>query len=421
MTRLDAWLEGEFVGQFIFDDHGPAAFEYADDAPDTPISLSLPRDRPATRNAAANFLENLLPDHATTRARMATVYSAPSTDTADLLSVAGGDIAGGLVLLPEGASPPLRNFARLNPALDRDIADRINSIKLDPDAWVPRDTPARFSLAGTQGKFALAAVDDDWYWSSASLPSTHIFKPGRPSLRNVEAAEVAALTLASAVGVTAPEARVFTVDDQTAFMVSRFDRVEGNILARRLHAEDLAQATGHGPDDKYGISAKQIVALLGTLPEGESLTRQFLGQLVFNTIIGNADAHAKNYSLLLRPEGAQFAPLYDALPIGLYPQFNQALAMRISGARFPQAVSPMHWQKLARTIGFDQDEMTELVEAIASGVLESNDHAWDTLDADQSAFLRESVRRNASTSAGLVKPDDSVLVAADDGPLHAEG
>ncbi|KAB1640989.1 HipA N-terminal domain-containing protein [Gulosibacter chungangensis] len=96
-ARIEAWLEGHYAGQFVFDD-GVVSFQYADEAPATPISLSLPRDRPASRRAAQSFLENLLPEQAQVRARMAEIYGAASTDAFDLLSAAGGDLSGGLVL-----------------------------------------------------------------------------------------------------------------------------------------------------------------------------------------------------------------------------------------------------------------------------------------------------------------------------------
>lgn len=396
--RLEAWLEGRHYGQFIFEYSEPTRFEYDPDAPATPISLSLPRNGEGSTKAAGNFLENLLPDHAQTRVRMASVYHAKSTRTQDLLAEAGGDIAGGLVLLPEGSSPTAAE-ARLNPALDRDVADRIASIKLDQDAWVPRNGEARFSLAGTQGKFALAQVDGDWYWSNAGVPSTHIVKPGSPKNRNVESAEVAALTLAKNAGIAAPAAEVLSAGDQSAFIIDRFDRVPGSgVFARRVHAEDLAQSLGVHPDDKYGVSALQTVGLLGEVDEGGALVRGFLEQLAYNTLIGNADAHAKNYSVMLRPDGVTLAPMYDVIPVGLYPEYDQNLAMRIAGARRPQAATPEHWRKLARNIKFDEDELTDLVSRIAERVAELNPTAWDALDEDQTLKQIQIVERNVEAA-----------------------
>ncbi len=163
MTALDAYLEGVFYGRFT--ESGPRGqydFEYDDEAPDAPISLSLPREGRATRRAATNLLDNLLPDRAEARERMAAIYDVSGTETAALLAAAGGDVAGGLVLVPAGADLG-KDLPTLDPALESDIAERIAAIKRDPDSWAPTGGRARFSLAGSQGKFALASVGGEWY------------------------------------------------------------------------------------------------------------------------------------------------------------------------------------------------------------------------------------------------------------------
>ena len=95
----------------------------------------------------------------------------------------------------------------------------------------------------------------------------------------------------------------------------------------------------------------------------------------FNILVGNADVHAKNYSVLLRPGGMSLAPIYDVVPTGLYPSFEQELAMRVSGARHPQAVTRDHWRKFARRVALDPDEVVSIVSDVATGMAELNDTA----------------------------------------------
>lgn len=370
MTRvLHAWLEGHFVGTFTRGESGLIRFDYSDGAPATPISLSLPRGGGATRSAASNFLDNLLPDKVSARRRMAAVYGAGSVDTVDLLAEAGGDVAGGLVLSAR-EEPPMAGPLILDPASEADVAGRIDAVKRSPDQWIDASTPARFSLAGTQGKFALADIGGEWYWSNATVPSTHIVKPARPGLVGLEDVEAMALTLAAAVGVGVPSARVVQVLDQTAYLVERFDRVRSGQIAVRLHAEDFAQAMGRGPDEKYGVSAVQVIRLLREQVDDE-VAYDFTRQLALNTFLGNADAHAKNYSLLLRHNSIALSPMYDVVPVGLYPDFDQKLAMRIGGARYAAEVTPAHWRKLARTSGLMEDRVAETVTALASSLREA--------------------------------------------------
>lgn len=391
--RLEAWLEGHHVGQFVFDER-TVTFVYDDDAPETPISLSVPRDQPATRNAARNFLENLLPEHAQTRARMANVYGASSTGALDLLAAAGGDLAGGLVLLPEGQGLQDR-LVELSPALERDVADRVSAIKRDSSDTIPKGVPARFSLAGAQAKFALAWLDQDWYWSNETVPSTHIVKPGYSRYREIEEAEAASVDLALHAGVSVPEAEVLRFAGQTAYVVTRFDReIEQGTLARRLHAEDIAQSLGLPPHKKYGVSVSQVISLLKPIDTDHSLRRAFLDQLIFNVLIGNAGAHAKNYSLILRPGGISFAPIYDVVPVFLYPEVKQNLAMKVGGARFSQEVTPDHWRGLARRSGLNEDNLVTRVREIAGEIGAHNDRAWDALAGDQQIQARDFVNKN---------------------------
>jgi serine/threonine-protein kinase HipA len=397
MTQiLEAWLEGHYAGRFVFGTNQSTQFHYDQSALDTPISLSLPRDASSSKLAAQRFLDNLLPDADHTRARMARAYGVENPTTYALLAKAGEDLAGGLVLLPEGASPNA-GVPRMNAVLSRALANRISSIKLDADAWIPAEATARFSLAGTQGKFAIADIDGEWYWSNESIPSTHIVKPGAPRLEGIEHAEVAALELARKIGIDAASARVLHVEDQQAFIVERFDRArqDKSVFSRRLHAEDLAQALGIGPADKYNVTIEQAFRKLTEVDHGGLLRRTFLDQVVFNTLIGNADAHAKNYSVLLRPGQISLAPLYDAVPVSLYPQYDQNLAMRIAGARHSQAVSLSHWRKLAKRISFDQDELSARVQEIASLIGEHHANAWSTLAPHQAELLGSAVGRNA--------------------------
>lgn len=124
MTRtLHAWLEGVYAGRFTRDSTGLVQFQYHTVTSTPSISLSLPREGKPSRRAAGNFLENLLPDHLHIRKQMADAYGIETTDTFDLLEVAGGDVAGGLLLSTHEVQPTADPLIP-DPATDGDIAAR---------------------------------------------------------------------------------------------------------------------------------------------------------------------------------------------------------------------------------------------------------------------------------------------------------
>ena len=121
--------------------------------------------------------------------------------------------------------------------------------------------------------------------------------------------------LAAACGLDVARSFVRSFGEDQAYVVERFDRevcADGQVL--RIHVEDFTQALGVSRHAKYSVTAADAFALLKGLPNGRSLVREWAKQLVFNTLVGNCDAHGKNYSLFLRPDGSvDLCPLYDAL------------------------------------------------------------------------------------------------------------
>lgn len=392
MRVLEAWWQNRHIGRFVMDG-STVSFKYDDDAPGFSISLSLPRDGRHSKRGAGHFLENLLPDNDRAREALARSYGASSASPFSLLERAGEDVSGGVTLLPEGVSPP--QSPRLTPASEREIADRIEAIRRDESAWTHPDVPARFSLGGYQGKFAAARIGNDWYWSNSTVPSTHIFKPEPPErARGLERAEAATLALANEVGVTAARAEVMSFGDQTAFATERFDRDTTGEIATRVHAEDVAQVLGMSPDKKYEIGALAVTRALEPHDVDGSLRREFLRQLAFNTMVGNADAHAKNYSVLLDEGPLRMSPMYDSAPMGLYPEYDQSLAMSVSGATYPAAVDAPHWRKIATRAGLDPEMVLNDVTLISEGIAERADTAWTSLDEDHAKTAKDAVLRN---------------------------
>jgi len=181
----------------------------------------------------------------------------------------------------------------------------------------------RFSLAGVQLKFsAIREAPGTLTIPATGMGGSWIIK--LPSLRfsGVPENEYAMMTLAKRMGIDVPPVHLINIRDihdlpagigdiqgQQAFAIKRFDRLDDG---SPVHIEDFAQVFDVYPKDKYQkASAANIAHVIGT--EGNIADiQEFIRRLVFNTLIGNADMHLKNWSLIYPDKRtAHLAPAYD--------------------------------------------------------------------------------------------------------------
>lgn len=328
-----------------------------------PISLSLPLDGSWRVDAPGAFLDGLLPDNDSEREAMRLWFGAASADPLDLL--VGADVTGGLCFtsVPElgEITSQAREFAR-----EKGVAIKVYRLGRGWTTWQSDDRRSRFALAGSQGKFALERFDDRWTWPNAKHPSTHIVKPPHERFCGALLVEDATMHLAAACGLDV--ARSFG-DDQ-AYVVERFDRevcADGQVL--RIHVEDFTQALGVSRHAKYSVTAADSFALLKRQPNGRSLVREWAKRLVFNTLVGNCDAHGKNYSLFLRSDGSvELCLLYDALCMRVWQETSDLLAMPINSKNRASELSLSDWAAEAAASGICEDDLVGAVEAIAAQI-----------------------------------------------------
>jgi serine/threonine-protein kinase HipA len=141
-------------------------------------------------------------------------------------------------------------------------------------------------------------------------------------------------------------------------LVERYDRwMDGQGKRHRLHQEDFCQALGIVPEMKYqnegGPNLEQCFALVrkATRPNAPQILRLF-DYVIFNALIGNHDAHAKNFSLLYSSDAPVLAPLYDTLSTAVYPSLTPKMAMKIGSKYKFSEVQARHWEQFAHSVGF---------------------------------------------------------------------
>ncbi len=355
-----------------------------DTAPSTPLSPHLSAAAGAVVNAPAvrDFFVNYLPEppHAE---RVARSFTPPPRTGAELLAALGQELTGAFALAP-GA---LGN-ARYAPLAFDAFEERVAASRRSADVIAFAPHAPRLSLAGAQDKFAL------WYDPQAADPdarlkiplgraaSTHIFKPASTDSRFalLPANEFACARLAAVCGLPVAETRIATFGGVRVLVVARFDRVKRGAAVTRLHQIDLCQMLNTSRERKYGseggIDTAELFDACRYTRVPALSRRMLLRAWLFNFLIGNADAHAKNHSFLWQHAAAihstadgaldftaasasaaapvpaqwQAAPLYDLLSVTPYLP-SQPQSMGLLDEYRPGWFEAVHWRELARLAG----------------------------------------------------------------------
>lgn len=334
---LQVWIGERRVGAitalggdrsiFTFDD------DYAKDPQRPTLSLSfksatggLILDHKSTQTRLLPYFSNLLPE-GRMRAYLAERAGVKSSREFFLLWALGADLPGATrIVSGDGESPPVGagGSGEASPAARADRA-------------------LRFSLAGVQLKFsALAGPNKGLTIPAHGDGGDWIVKLPSAQYPGVSENEYAMMSLARAIGIETPDIKLLTLDDIDGlpadlgrleggvFATRRFDRLEAG---DRVQMEDFAQVFGLYPEDKYERASYRSIAGVIWRETGERGLTEFVRRLVFSALIGNADMHLKNWSLLYRDGiNATLAPAYDFVATQAYIPDDKA-ALKVSRSK----------------------------------------------------------------------------------------
>jgi len=342
VQSLPIHFSDERVGALTHD-RGRLGLSYASDRCRS-ISCRLPAREAAYGDEDCRpFIANLLPE-GDWRGLLCRRLALPTSDDFALLRHLGHDCAGAVTFDEPESELGTGQYSPLAEAVLRDWLR-------DPLARpTPDEAPGlRRALAGAQDKLILHVAEGEAYLCERGAPSTVILKPDIAlGFRGVELSamnELFCMQLARAVGLRAPHSFWFA----GAYAVERFDRALVGSRLGRVHQEDFAQLLGVPPAQKYEIGWRDCFAVVDRhLPDPEPARRELVERLLFNLLVGNADAHAKNFALLFEPEGARLAPAYDVLCTQVYPALSDSFVMKIGPARRQSELTAAAWQELAR-------------------------------------------------------------------------
>ncbi len=392
---LDVFLHAARAGRLERLAGAKVRFRYDEDwveAGQAPLSLSLPVCTESYEDDECRpFFSGLLPEGEFLKS-IARRFHVSAGNVFSVLAEIGGECAGAISLAAEGESPPFLDAPPPEWLDQRQLGVLLAELPERPLLAIPGedDEGVRLSLAGSQGKLPVLWQGDRVGITRGRPPSTHIVKVPMSSVEGMVANEAYCMALATTAGLSTAKAMPIAAGEAEGLVVRRYDRVrvDGGETVHRIHQEDFCQAAGRDPEEKYQAHGGPGVA------EGAMLIRSrsgspgvdlfaFLDALIFNLLIGNADAHSKNYSLLLEgDESPRLAPLYDLLSTRAYGRrFSRKMAMKYGGEYRPERIRGRHLDRLAAELEISPRGVRRRIGEVIERVAGASQPARDCLPA----------------------------------------
>jgi serine/threonine-protein kinase HipA len=323
------------------------------------FSPHLPFGPTAQGGSVKNFFSNLLPEGKPLEA-LSHAHQVSQYDVFGILRKVGRDCAGALVITDEDTPPPTANVFNedeYESVTHDDLQQRITESRAQDVPLMFWRGKRRMSLPGVQNKLGVYMDTSGGLWlPKDGAPTSHILKVGDDRHPNMVANEYFCMQLAKAIGLTVPNVQYLELPEPV-LLVQRYDRqwtADGGLI--RSHQIDGCQALNLPPEQKYeephydsappGASFAQLFQLSALCSVPAAAQVQMLQWLLFNYLIGNSDAHAKNLSFLVDAKGMRIAPLYDLVCGSVY-GYND-MAQSVGGETNFAVISDAEWRLLTK-------------------------------------------------------------------------
>ena len=334
-----------------------------------------------TRIRVAPFFSNLLPE-GRLRTYLAERAGVNPVHEFLLLWVLGLDLPGAVTIKPTDgeALPPTTH----DDAQDDQVGDL-------------QETILRFSLAGVQLKFsAIYEARGGLTIPAKGVGGSWIVKLPAREFAGVPENEFSMMTLARLIGMDVPTVQLIDIDaignlpdgvgtlQGQALAVERFDRLHGD---GAVHIEDFAQIFGVYPEDKYKKASYRNIARVIATEGSEVDIAEFIRRVTFNTLIGNADMHLKNWSMMYpHHRHAALAPAYDFVSTIPY---------------IPDSKAALNFSRTKRFDEFSEDELSHLAAKAALPEKLVLDTARETVELYHQYWRTE--KANLPLSADVIR------------------
>lgn len=392
---LAVFLNQVLVGYLEQDIHGRNSFTYDEiylnstDA--TPISRIMPLGTEKfDHNICHAFFAGILPEELS-RKIIARCLGISANNDFSLLEKIGGECAGAISFLPLNQIPSISKY-HYKELSNSDLNQIFDELPRRP--LLAGEQGIRLSLAGVQDKLPIAVFENKNYLPLNNAPSTHIIKPQISSYDfNTVWNEGFCLKLAKRIGLHVADCSIENTGIHSYLLVKRYDRVITTIMSvQRLHQEDFCQALGIAPERKYqnegGPSLSDCFKLLrGISSNIITDILRLLDAVIFNYIIGNCDAHGKNFSILYTNKKANLSPLYDLLSTMIYEDLTPKMSMKIGTEYHANKINKNDFIELAKIVNLNRPLMLDRIIEICDLIIVN-------LDLDEFQDMKISIIQN---------------------------
>jgi serine/threonine-protein kinase HipA len=443
VASLVVWMNGERVGEWGTARRGGIPFfryerAWVGSKRARALSLSLPltADLEVRGPQVENYFDNLLPDNPAIRSRIRSRFATASADTFDLLTAIGRDCVGAVQLLPPDQEPVGWDRIDSTALTVGDVEKLLREVTSPALLADESRDEFRISLAGAQEKTALLGMGGRWFRPQGATPTTHILKLPlgiiggfRGDFSDSVENEWLCARFLDELNLPVAQSGIATFGEQRVLVVNRFDRQwqgtdaaalrkkgfkpDRGVWIARIPQEDLCQATGRPPTQKYeadgGPSISEALTLLANSESPLDDPSNFvLAQLAF-WLLAATDGHGKNFSIHNRAGGAYgMTPLYDVLsawPIighgkNQLPLEKAKLAMALRGKRAHYRLNEIgarHWQELAQRAGVPG--LWQRMQALAESAVQAIDRVEAKLVAGFPERVYSSIRAGIRSQA----------------------
>lgn len=374
---LYVFLNDYCAGVYQQDKSGRKSFryipEYLDNSKAIPLSNSLPLTPELFGDKVCHsFFGGLLPEESQRRI-VAKIYGVSPSNDFSLLENIGGQCAGAISFYPT-QEKDITKDSEFMPLSGVDLQDRIYHLAQHP--LLLGYDEVRLSLAGVQDKIMVAENNTKLYLPLHNTPSTHIIKPEIGYIPATVTNEHICLELAKKIGLHVVSSKIAKAEVTEYLLVERYDRYNNFPDITRIHQEDFCQALSISTENKYqaegGPSLPQCVELLRDISTNPVKDIQNLVDVViFNYIIGNCDAHGKNFSLLYKGNNnIRLAPFYDLLSTLIYPELSKKMSMKIGSQYKINAVVPKDFIEMAQQCGLNPRMVKQRIIELSAQIIQ---------------------------------------------------